>query len=111
MKNPLQLNPKDMVNTYLLFFVMHSAQIGVGVQGFQRIVFQDAKHDAWISVLLAGIATHIVTFFMIKTLEIYGANDLYGYCQYFCVNDDSPVQGNSSPVYSIVLVRSVDLSV
>ncbi|WP_341302861.1 GerAB/ArcD/ProY family transporter [Lysinibacillus sp. FSL H8-0500] len=78
MKNPLQLNPKDMVNTYLLFFVMHSAQIGVGVQGFQRIVFQDAKHDAWISVLLAGIATHIVTFFMIKTLEIYGANDLYG---------------------------------
>ncbi|MFJ7406151.1 MULTISPECIES: GerAB/ArcD/ProY family transporter [unclassified Lysinibacillus] len=78
MKNPLQLSPKDMINAYLLFFVIHGAQVGVGIQGFQRIVYKDAGHDAWISVLLAGIATHIVTFCMIKTLEIYGSNDLYG---------------------------------
>lgn len=78
MKNTIQLSPKDMINAYLLFFIIHSAQIGVGIQGFQRIVFQDAKHDAWISVLLAGIATHIVAFFMIKTLELYDSNDLYG---------------------------------
>ena len=78
MKNSIQLTPKDMINAYLLFFVIHSAQIGVGVQGFQRIVFQDAKQDAWISVLLAGLATHIVAFCMIKTLEVYGSNDLYG---------------------------------
>lgn len=78
MENPTRLSPKDMINAYLLFFVIHSAQVGVGVQGFQRIVFQDAGHDAWISVLLAGIATHIVAFCMIKTLEVYGTNDLYG---------------------------------
>ncbi|HBT72891.1 MAG TPA: spore gernimation protein [Lysinibacillus sp.] len=78
MAKPIQLSPKDMINAYLLFFVVHGAQIGVGIQGFQRIIYQDARQDAWISVLLAGIATHIVTFCMIKTLEIYGSNDLYG---------------------------------
>ncbi|MFJ8064512.1 GerAB/ArcD/ProY family transporter [Psychrobacillus sp. NPDC096426] len=77
MKNPIQLSPNDMINAYLLFFVVHGAQVGVGIHGFQRIVYQDAKHDAWISVLLAGLATHIVAFCMIKTLEIYGSNDLY----------------------------------
>lgn len=78
MKNSIQVSPKDMINAYLLFFVIHSAQIGVGIQGFQRIIYQDARHDAWISVLFAGFATHIVVFFMIKTLELYGSNDLYG---------------------------------
>ncbi|GLC89087.1 GerAB/ArcD/ProY family transporter [Lysinibacillus piscis] len=74
----MKIPPKEMFNAHLLFFVMHGAQIGVGVQGFQRIIYQDAHQDAWISVLLAGIATHIVTFFMIRTLEMYGSNDLYG---------------------------------
>lgn len=78
MTNPIQISPKEMINAYLLFFVIHSAQVGVGIQGFQRIIYQDAKHDAWISVLLAGIATHVVVFCMIKTLEVYGSNDLYG---------------------------------
>lgn len=78
MKNSIQLSPKDMINAYLLFFVIHSTQIGVGIQGFERIVVQHANQDAWISVLLAGLATHIVAFCMIKTLEIYGSNDLYG---------------------------------
>ncbi|KQL34351.1 GerAB/ArcD/ProY family transporter [Psychrobacillus sp. FJAT-21963] len=78
MKSSIQVSPKDMLNAYLLFFVIHSAQIGVGIQGFQRIVYQDARHDSWISVLIAGFATHIVVFFMIKTLELYGSNDLYG---------------------------------
>nr|WP_233732728.1 GerAB/ArcD/ProY family transporter [Lysinibacillus sp. YS11] len=78
MAKPIQLSPKDMINAYLLFFVVHGAQIGVGIQGFQRIIYQDARQDAWISVLLAGIATHLVTFCMIKTLEIYGSDDLYG---------------------------------
>ncbi|SES11113.1 GerAB/ArcD/ProY family transporter [Psychrobacillus sp. OK032] len=78
MKNPIQLSAKDMINSYLLIFVIHSAQVGVGIHGFQRIVYQEAKQDAWISVLLAGLATHLIAFCMIKTLEIYGSNDLYG---------------------------------
>lgn len=67
-----------MINSSLLFFIVLSTQIGVGIHGFQRFVYVDAKHDAWISVLLAGVATNILAFFMIKTLEIYKSNDLYG---------------------------------
>ncbi|QGM30564.1 GerAB/ArcD/ProY family transporter [Bacillus sp. N3536] len=78
MKSSIKISQNEMLNAFLLFFVIHSAQIGVGVQGFQRVVYQDAKHDAWISVIIAGLATHIVVFFMIKTLELYGSNDLYG---------------------------------
>lgn len=78
MDNSIQLSPKDMINAYLLFFVIHGVQIGVGIHGFQRILYEHARHDAWMSVLLAGIATHITVFCMIKTLEIYGSNDLYG---------------------------------
>jgi spore germination protein (amino acid permease) len=77
-KNAIQISPKDMINAFLLFFVINTIQVGVGIQGFQRVVYQDAKHDAWISILIAGIATHIIAFFMIKTLEMYSSNDLYG---------------------------------
>ena len=72
-----KLSPKDMINAFLLFFVIHSTQVGVGIHGFQRIVYQDAKHDAWISVLLIGVVSHIIVIFMIKTLEMYDSNDLY----------------------------------
>ncbi|WP_342505724.1 GerAB/ArcD/ProY family transporter [Sporosarcina sp. FSL K6-2383] len=78
MKSSIQISPKDTINAFLLFFIIQSAQIGVGIHGFQRIIYQDAKQDAWISVLLAGLATHIIAFFMIKTLQMYGSNDLYG---------------------------------
>lgn len=78
MNNQIRLDQKDMFSAYLLFFVIHSTQIGVGIHGFQRIIYQEARQDAWISVLLAGIATHIIAICMIKTLEVYGSNDLYG---------------------------------
>lgn len=74
----MQIGPSDTISAFLLFFIVHGAQIGVGIHGFQRIIYQDAKQDAWISVILAGLATHIIAIFMLKTLEIYGSNDLYG---------------------------------
>lgn len=78
MKNTLEISSKDTINAFLIFFVIHTTQVGVGIQGFQRIVYQDAKHDAWISVILAGLATHIIAIFMLKTLQMYDSQDLYG---------------------------------
>jgi spore germination protein (amino acid permease) len=72
------MGPGDMIPAFLLFFIVHSVQLGVGIHGFQRIIYQEAKQDAWISILLAGLATHIVAIFMLKTLKMYGMNDLYG---------------------------------
>ncbi len=67
-----------MVNTFLLIFVVHSMQLGVGIQGFQRIIYMEARHDAWISVIISGVATAIIGFIMVKTLSAYENTDLYG---------------------------------
>jgi spore germination protein (amino acid permease) len=73
-----QPKPQLLLSTFLIFFIIHDIQVGVGVQGFQRIIFLEAKHDAWISVILSGILTHIIVFIIIKTLQYYGSSDIYG---------------------------------
>ncbi|MEH7444611.1 GerAB/ArcD/ProY family transporter [Heyndrickxia sp. MSNUG] len=78
MKVSFQPKPQSLVNAFLIFFIVHSMQVGVGVQGFQRIIYMEAKHDAWISVIIGGIATQIVAWVMVKTLRIYDSSDLYG---------------------------------
>ncbi|CAM3950858.1 GerAB/ArcD/ProY family transporter [Mesobacillus thioparans] len=78
MKVLIQPKPQHMVNTFLLVFVVHSMQLGVGIQGFQRIIYLDAKHDAWVSVILSGAAMAVVGFVMVKTLAAYESTDLYG---------------------------------
>ncbi|KEK24234.1 GerAB/ArcD/ProY family transporter [Bacillus gaemokensis] len=57
------------VSPYFVFILLHSLQIGVGVLGYQRIIIKSAGYDAWISLIVAGIATHIVLFCMLKMLE------------------------------------------
>jgi spore germination protein (amino acid permease) len=78
MKIQYQPNPPYILSTFILFFIIHSIQVGIGIQGFQRLIFFEAKQDAWISVILAGLFTHIVVMVMIKTLQLYGPTDIYG---------------------------------
>ncbi|MFB7141505.1 GerAB/ArcD/ProY family transporter [Gottfriedia sp. NPDC056225] len=59
---------RQQVSPYLLFFIITSSQIGVGVLGFQRIIAKYAGYDAWISVIIAGILVHAVVWFMYKLL-------------------------------------------
>ncbi len=73
-----KIKPNYLVNAFLVFFVVHATQIGVGLQGFQRIIYRDAHQDAWISVLIAGLGTSILVFVIIKTLELYESSDIYG---------------------------------
>lgn len=78
MKVLIEPKPQKMVNTFLLIFVVHSMQLGVGVQGFQRVIFLEAKHDAWISVILGGVASAVLGFVMVKILAAYESSDVYG---------------------------------
>lgn len=78
MKVQYQAKPQYIISTFILFFIIHSTQVGIGIHGYQRIIFLEAKHDSWISVILAGIFTHLVVFVIIKTLQIYGPTDIYG---------------------------------
>lgn len=76
--NKLQINPSQTFNAPLLFFIIAAAQIGVGVHGFQSIIYKDAKQDAWVSIIISFIAAHLIVFIIFKTLELYDSNDIYG---------------------------------
>ncbi|WP_223595821.1 GerAB/ArcD/ProY family transporter [Neobacillus bataviensis] len=65
-----QLVPeKAKISPFLVFFLIHTMQFGIGVLGFQRIIAMTAGYDAWISVIIAGLCIHIIIWMMYKTLE------------------------------------------
>ncbi|MFJ5757653.1 GerAB/ArcD/ProY family transporter [Neobacillus sp. NPDC093182] len=76
----INLHPKEglLINAFMLVFIIHGVQVGVGLAGLPRVVYLEAKHDAWISVFLAGIVTSVVLVFMVQMLKQYDSADLYG---------------------------------
>lgn len=70
--------PQSLINAFMVMFIIHSVQLGVGVQGFQRIIYVEAGHNAWISVIVSGLVTCFVGFIMIKTLNYYESSDIFG---------------------------------
>ncbi|MFJ8236293.1 GerAB/ArcD/ProY family transporter [Ureibacillus sp. NPDC094379] len=78
MNNKLQINPTVMFNAYLLFFIICKVQIGVGVYGFQSAIYEHAKQDSWISIIISFVAAHFLVVIMFKTLEMYESDDIYG---------------------------------
>ncbi|MDZ5473120.1 GerAB/ArcD/ProY family transporter [Bacillus sp. 31A1R] len=76
----VNLYPKKayLFNTFLVAFIIHAAQAGVGIAGLPRIVFLTAKHDAWISVFFAGVLTAGVIYIILFMLNQYESADLYG---------------------------------
>ncbi|QFT88547.1 Spore germination protein YndE [Bacillus sp. THAF10] len=57
------------VSPFLVFYLIHSTQFGVGALGYQRIIAMSAGYDAWIGIILIGIFTHIVVYMMYKICE------------------------------------------
>ena len=66
MKTPRE---RISINAYLVFFLVHTAQIGLGIVGVQRVIFVEARQDAWIAVLLSGLWIHLVVFVICQTLK------------------------------------------
>ncbi|MDP4172027.1 MAG: GerAB/ArcD/ProY family transporter, partial [Bacillota bacterium] len=60
---------KLKVSPFLVFFLIHSMQVGIGVLGFQRIIALTAGYDAWISVIFAGLSVHLILWMMYKIAE------------------------------------------
>nr|WP_106778970.1 GerAB/ArcD/ProY family transporter [Lysinibacillus timonensis] len=78
MTKTLDVDQNQTINAFLLFYIITGSQIGVGIHGFQRLIYQQAKQDAWISIIVIFLLAHIVAFIMIKTLELYQTQDIYG---------------------------------
>jgi spore germination protein AB len=71
--NPIPENRK--ISPFIVFFLIHSVQVGVGVLGYQRIIAQSAGYDAWMAVIIAGLLTNVITFFIFKVVR-NGGGDL-----------------------------------
>lgn len=62
-KKELQVSP------FLVFFLIHSVQVGVGVLGFQRTIIESAGNDAWMAVIAAAIPITIIIWIMYLLLN------------------------------------------
>lgn len=71
-------NKNYQFHAFLLFFIISNSQIGVGLFNFERYVFQAAGHDAWISVVIAAVGTHLLTWMNTRMLEKYDSTDYFG---------------------------------
>ncbi|PMC35077.1 spore gernimation protein GerB [Bacillus sp. UMB0899] len=70
----IKIAERFQVSHFLVFYLIHSLQFGVGVLGFQRIVAEKTGRDAWISVILAGILVHISVWMLYRILRNSGGN-------------------------------------
>ncbi|MGG0240898.1 GerAB/ArcD/ProY family transporter [Bacillus rhizoplanae] len=62
------------VSPIFAFFLIHSAQFGVGVLGFARIIAKAAGYDAWIGVIIGGIIIHLLMWMMYRLLGSVNGN-------------------------------------
>jgi spore germination protein AB len=60
---------KSKISHFLVFYLISSMQVGIGVLGFQRIIAMTAGYDGWISVIIAGLLNHLIIWIMYKTVE------------------------------------------
>jgi spore germination protein AB len=67
----------NFVNAYMAFFIIHTSQIGMGILGVPRILFHEAKQDAWISVLVSGLFISVIMWMIISILAKYENCNLY----------------------------------
>ncbi|WP_433742511.1 GerAB/ArcD/ProY family transporter [Falsibacillus pallidus] len=101
----LQVNPninppkKLLFNAYLLMFIVHTAQTGVGIAGLPRVVFLQSENDAWISVLITGAVVTIVLFIMDKTLKMFESADLYSIHEYLFGKWGSKLVNSAVSIY------------
>ncbi|CAM3774917.1 GerAB/ArcD/ProY family transporter [Mesobacillus zeae] len=57
------------ISPYMVFFLVNSMQIGVGLLGFERISAKLAGNDAWISTLLSGLSINVMIWMIYKILN------------------------------------------
>jgi spore germination protein (amino acid permease) len=69
-KESLTLSP------YLLWFLLHGAQVGITMLSFQRYFVTGAEQDSWVSLLLVGISMHVITWLMFFVLKNAKAGDI-----------------------------------
>ena len=78
MKINVQVSKTDQFRAFYMFFIIFSMMAGVGVLGTPRIVFLEAGHDAWISLILAYVYIAMLLLVMLFLLRQYENTDILG---------------------------------
>lgn len=65
----IKIAERFQVSHFLIFYLVHSLQYGIGVLGFQRIISERAGRDAWIAVILSGLVVHLSLWMIFRILK------------------------------------------
>lgn len=57
------------ISPYMVMFLVHPIQIGVGILAFQHDIIGYAGYDAWISLLFAGFGVHLVLWILYSVMN------------------------------------------
>lgn len=77
----IKVEKQFQVSAFFTFFLIHSSQTGIGILNFQSQVIKDAEQDAWISLIITWVTTHIILYIIFKLLG-GETNDLVAVHQY-----------------------------
>lgn len=58
-----------LISGFLVFFLIHASQTGIGMLYFQRLAIQGAEQDSWLAVIFTGFSLHLVLWMMYKILR------------------------------------------
>lgn len=58
-----------------LFFILFNILIGVGVVALPRRVFQHAKQDSWLVIIITAVIAHLLLAIIIFILKTYKGTD------------------------------------
>lgn len=69
------IEDKHKISPFLIFFTVHSSQIGVGILGFQRKLVETSGNDSWMVVIFAGFMINLILW-MIYQIMMRSEGDL-----------------------------------
>ncbi|MGP4074770.1 GerAB/ArcD/ProY family transporter [Halobacillus sp. K22] len=64
-----QIPENLLVSSTMVFFLIHSMQVGVGILSFEKYIATEAGYDAWISIIIAGLGLHLLLWIIYRILQ------------------------------------------
>lgn len=78
LKINFSVKPSESIHAFYLFFIIIGIQIGAGILGTPRHIFEESRQDAWLSILIAYLVMLLVVSVMFIILERYPKTDVFG---------------------------------
>lgn len=75
--NP-EINSNTTIRAFYLFFIICNMQMGVGIMGAPVYIFDIAKQDAWISIIVSYLSVTLTVAVMFYILKQYNNTDIFG---------------------------------